>query len=146
MIIWLQWHICSIEKSIQFICSTQQNQEVLLHGSEKSWSVVNRILANVPNPAMTSVRVGYLWSDGFKSTYTQQKDHSVWVMTVTLSLLSVHAASKHHLGVLTLGWSQNDHQQVFNHFMNEVHTNLPHWFVLQIQDSALPNWAFIMAM
>ncbi len=41
-------------------------------------------------------------------------------MTVTLSLISEHAASKYHTGVLALGWSKNDHQPVFDHFMNEV--------------------------
>ncbi len=82
--------------------------------------VVNSILANVPDPAHTSVMVGYLWSDGFSGTNTRQKDNSVWAMTVTLSLLPEHAASKYTTGVLALGWSKNDHQPAFDHFMNEV--------------------------
>ena len=91
-----------------------------LHGSEQCRNVVNSILANAPDPANTSVMVGYLWSDGFLGSNIRQKDNSVWAMTVTLSLLSEHAASKYHTGVLALGWSKNDHQPVFEHIMNEV--------------------------
>ncbi len=62
-----------------------------LHGSEQCWMVVNSILANVPDPANTSVMVGYLWSDGFQGTNTGQKNYLAWAMTVTLSLLPEHA-------------------------------------------------------
>ena len=48
-----------------------------LHGSEQCRNVVNSILANTPDPANTSVMVGYLWSDGFQGTNTRQKDNSV---------------------------------------------------------------------
>ncbi len=81
---------------------------------------MNDKLANVPDPANTSVMVGYLWSDGFQGTNTRQKDNSVWTMTGTLSLLFEHAASKHHTDVLALRWNKNDHQPVYDHFMNEV--------------------------
>ncbi len=64
--------------------------------------------------------VGYLWLDGFQGTYIRQKDNSVWAMTVTLSLLSAHAALKYHTGVLVLGWSKIDHRSVLNNFMDEV--------------------------
>ncbi len=63
--------------------------------------------------------VGYLWSNGVQGTNNRQKN-SVWIMTVTLSLLSEHAASKYHIGVLTLGSSKNNHQPVFDHITNEV--------------------------
>ncbi len=71
---------------------------------------------------LPSVMGIYLWSNGFQGTNTRQKDNSVWAMTVTLSLLSEHIASKYHTGVLALGWSKNDHQPVFDHIMNEVST------------------------
>ncbi len=90
-----------------------------LHGLEQCQRVVNSILANT-YPANTSVMVGYLCLHGFQGTNTWQKDNSVWAMTVTLSLLSEHATSKYHTGVLALGWSKNDHQPVFDHFMDEV--------------------------
>ncbi len=41
-------------------------------------------------------------------------------MTVTVSLFSDHATSKHHTGLLALGWRKNDHQPVFDHFMDEI--------------------------
>ncbi len=41
-------------------------------------------------------------------------------MTVTLSLLSEHAASKYHIGELAPGWIKNDQQPVVDYFMNEV--------------------------
>ncbi len=44
----------------------------------------------------------------------------MWATTVTLSLLSEHAASKYHNGMLAFGWSKNDHQQVFDRFIDEV--------------------------
>ncbi len=44
--------------------STRPNL-VGLHGSEQFQRVVNGILTNIPKPANTSVKVGYLWSDGF---------------------------------------------------------------------------------
>ncbi len=65
--------------------------------------MVNSILANTPDPADTSVMVGYLWSDGFLGSNIRQKDNSVRAMTVTLSLFYEHAPSKYHTGVLALG-------------------------------------------
>ena len=91
-----------------------------LHGSEQCRSVVNSILASAPDPANTSVVAGYLWSDGFLGSNVRQRNSSVWAMTVTLSLITEFATSKHHTGVLALGWSKNDHQPVFDHIMNEV--------------------------
>ena len=91
-----------------------------LHGSEQCRSVVNSILASSPDPANTSVIAGYLWSDGFLGSNVRQRNSSVWAMTVTLSLITEFATSKHHTGVLALGWSKNDHQPVFDHIMNEV--------------------------
>ncbi len=72
--------------------------------------MVNSILANTPDPANTSVMVGYLWSDGFLGSNIRQKDNSVRAMTVTLSLFYEHAPSKYHTAVLALGWSKNDQQ------------------------------------
>ncbi len=74
-----------------------------LHGSKQCQRVVDSIFANASNPANISVMVSYLWSDGFQGTNTRQKDNSVWALTATLSLLSEHAASKYHTGVLALG-------------------------------------------
>ncbi len=77
-------------------------QIVGMHGLEQCQMVVNSVLANVPCPANTSVMVGYIWSDLFLGASTRQKDNLVWAMTVTLSLLSEHVASKYHNGVLAL--------------------------------------------
>ncbi len=44
----------------------------------------------------------------------------MWAVSVTFGLLLEHAASKYHTGVLALGQSKNDHQPVFDHFMDEV--------------------------
>ncbi len=74
-----------------------------LQGSEQCQKVVNDILANAPDPANTSVMVGYLWSDGFLGSNIRQKDNLVWAMNVTLSQLSEHSVSKHHILVLALG-------------------------------------------
>ena len=91
-----------------------------LPGYKQCQSVVNSILASVPDPANTSMIAGYLWSDGFLGSNVRQRNSSVWAMTVTLSLITELATSKHHTGVLALGWSKNDHQPVFDHIMNEV--------------------------
>ncbi len=91
-----------------------------LHGSEQCRRVINSILAKAPDPVNTSVIVGYLRSDGFLSSYIRQKDISVQATTVTISVLSEHATLKHHSGVLALGWSKNDHQPVFDHFIDMV--------------------------
>ncbi len=47
-----------------------------LHGSEQWWMVVDRILANAPDPK-NFVMVGYIWSDGFLGSNIRQKDNSV---------------------------------------------------------------------
>ncbi len=47
-----------------------------LHESKQYQRVVNDILANAPDPANTSIMVGYLWSDEFQGTNTRQKDNS----------------------------------------------------------------------
>ncbi len=78
------------------------------------------MLVNAPDLANTSILEDYPWSDGFLGSNIRQKDNSVWVMTEKLSLLSEHIAPNPHIGVLAFGWSKNDYQPVFDHFLNEV--------------------------
>ncbi len=101
-----------------------------LHGSKQCRSVVNSILASSPDPSNISIIAGYLWSDGFLGSNVRQRNSLVWAMTVMLSLITEFATSKHHTGVLALGWSKNDHQPVVDHIMNvvlQLHTPKLHY-------------------
>ncbi len=53
----------------------QISQDCMVHGSEQYKNEVNSILANAPDPANTSVMVGYLRLDGLQGTNTRQKDN-----------------------------------------------------------------------
>ncbi len=81
-------HVLGHNISIIFDHDSLNGQNfAVLHGIVQCQNVVNGILANAPNPANTSAIMGYLWSDGSLGSNTMQKDNSIWVITVTLSLL-----------------------------------------------------------